>query len=273
MSESDKKKSSNNFTQSATGLAVDLIKSVPVSDDAKNKAGDEIGKTLVTLTKAINVALTPVSLTIFGYERIKDFVSVTLKDKLKKVPEENIVPPKGNIVGPALENLKYLEDTPDELSLKNMYANLIANSINKDTKDIIHPAFVDIIKQLDHKDILILEEMRNQKLIGFISIKRKHEDIKQGKSIVFNFLLNNKFNATVNFDGEMLNSALENFERLKIIKIREGEYYTNNAIYDEISNESTYKHAKEKLGEFFEESKGMIEITTLGQRFLKVCTD
>ncbi|HEQ1856640.1 TPA: DUF4393 domain-containing protein [Providencia alcalifaciens] len=273
MSESDKKKNSNDFTQSATGLAVDLIKSVPVSNDAKNKAGDEIGKTLVTLTKAINVALTPVSLTIFGYERIKDFVSVTLKEKLKKVPKENIVPPKGNIVGPALENLKYLEDTPDELSLKNMYANLIANSINKDTKDIIHPAFVDIIKQLDHKDTLILEEMRNQPLIGFITIKRKHGDIKLGTTVVLKFLLNNKFNATVNFEGEIINSTLENLERLKIIKIREGEYYTNNTVYEEIHNESTYKKVKEELGEFFEESKGIIEITTLGQRFLKICTD
>ncbi|MEQ4666426.1 DUF4393 domain-containing protein [Providencia huaxiensis] len=273
MSESEQKKKPNDFTQSATGLAIDLVKSVPLNDEAKNKAGDEIGKTLVTLTKAINVALTPVSLTIFGYEKIKDFVNITLKEKLKQVPKENIVPPKGNIVGPALDNLKYLEDTPDELLLKNMYANLIANSINKDTKDIIHPAFVDIIKQLDSNDVSLLEALKAQELIGFITLKEKGINFESGTVTHIKYLLNNKLNATVGYNIKNINSCLENLERLKIIIINHGDYFIDDTTYNEIRTEGTYKKFKLNLGENLVEEKSSIDITTFGKRFLEVCTD
>ncbi|HAT3807774.1 TPA: DUF4393 domain-containing protein [Morganella morganii] len=261
-------------TQSATGLAVDLIKSVPLDESTKNTAGGEIGKTIVTLTKAINVALSPVSLTIFGYEKIKGFIETTLKEKLSKIPEENIIHPKGNVVGPALENLKYLDENEEDLSIKNMYANLIANAINKETKDSIHPAFVDIIKQLENNDVMILEAMRVQNAIAFIRIKKKRpSDEGSGELIVMKYVFNNEIVQSVEFNPNSLYSSIENLERLKLITVSDDRFFTDDTLYEKIRNEPTYLSLKTKLQEYFHESLGMVEISTLGQRFLSVCTD
>ncbi|HCR3184436.1 TPA: DUF4393 domain-containing protein [Morganella morganii] len=270
----DNNDSVKKVTQSATGLAVDLIKSVPLDESTKNTAGGEIGKTIVTLTKAINVALTPVSLTIFGYEKIKGFIETTLKEKLSKVPEENIIPPKGNIVGPALENLKYLDENKEDLSIKNMYANLIANAINKETKDSIHPAFVDIIKQLENNDVMLLEAMRVQNAIAFIRVERTlPSDKGAGELVVIKYLFNNEIGKSVNFNLNSLYSSIENLERLKLITVNDSRFFTDDSLYEKIRSGSTYLSLKAELKESFHERLGMVEITTLGQRFLSVCTD
>lgn len=79
-----------------------VAKAVPVYQDALQPAAQEIGKALQTVAKTVHVALAPVSALVWGYEQIKDFVSVKVADRLKNVPPENIVTPKPNVAGPAL---------------------------------------------------------------------------------------------------------------------------------------------------------------------------
>ena len=65
-----------------------------------------------------------------------------VKEKLSSVPEENIVPPTPRIAVPTLQNASITE----EVDIRELYANLLANSMNKVVKDGIHPAYVEIIK-------------------------------------------------------------------------------------------------------------------------------
>jgi len=63
-----------------------------------------------------------------------------------KTPPDQIVVPKPNVAGPALEALRY---TWHEETLSDLYANLLAaSSMDKSTADGAHPAFVEIIRQL-----------------------------------------------------------------------------------------------------------------------------
>ncbi|MDX4947151.1 DUF4393 domain-containing protein [Providencia manganoxydans] len=270
MVESNDKKSSNNG-QSLVNLAVDLAKSVPLDENSKNIAGHELGKTVVTLTKAINLVLSPLAGTVYGYEKIHDFVIKTLQGKLNKVPKENVIPPKGNIVGPALESLKFLDDTQNDMLLKNMYANLIASAINKDKEESVHPAFVEVINQLDSKDISLLEAFRKQTSIPFIRIYSRSAPDSLGQSILLRYLFHKEIRSQI--EHFSLNSSIDNLERLKLITVYSEHYYTDDTLYDEMRTCETYTSAQMTLGQRFVESKGMVEITAFGTKFLHSCTD
>lgn len=88
------------------------MKAVPVYQDVVQPAAQEIGKVLKTLVMAVRVALSSASALVWGYEQIEDFVSTKVADRLKNVPPENIVTPKLNVAGPALESLRYTGHEP-----------------------------------------------------------------------------------------------------------------------------------------------------------------
>ena len=98
-----------------TGVA----KAVPVYQDVVQPAAQELGKALQTVAKTVHIALAPVSALVWGYDQVKEFVSTKVADRLKNVPPENIVSPKPNVAGPALESLRY---TGHESSLSDLYA-------------------------------------------------------------------------------------------------------------------------------------------------------
>lgn len=51
-----------------------LVKAVPVYDDLVKPAAREVGKSLETIAKTINLILSPLRATIWGYEQITGFV-------------------------------------------------------------------------------------------------------------------------------------------------------------------------------------------------------
>jgi len=58
---------------------------------------------------------------------------------------EKIVTPDPSIAGSIIEALKL---TVEKESLRELYSNLLAKSMNIDTAQNAHPAFVEILKQL-----------------------------------------------------------------------------------------------------------------------------
>ena len=115
-----------NVVDAVTGVA----KAVPVYQDILQPAAQELGKALQTVAKTVHIALAPVGALVWGYDQLKDFVSTKVADRLKNVPPENIVTPKPNVAGPVLESLRY---TGHEPSLSDLYANLLAASMDKST--------------------------------------------------------------------------------------------------------------------------------------------
>jgi hypothetical protein len=129
--------------------AADAIKgiaqTVPVYQDVLQPAAQEIGMALQTVAKTIHIALAPVAALAWGYDTIKDFVSTRVAEKLKHVPLSNIKTPEPHVVGPALEALRY---TGHQEALRELYANLLATSLDAETCRNAHPSFVDMIKNM-----------------------------------------------------------------------------------------------------------------------------
>jgi len=140
----------------STAMAVaEILKAAPVYQDLLQPAAKQLGQSLETVTKTLNIVLAPIAVMVWGYETVRASVIAKVADRLKDVPPEKITTPPANIAGPTMEALRYVGDNDE---LQQLYANLLAASINTDTRDAAHPAFVEIIRQLspDEARMLIL---------------------------------------------------------------------------------------------------------------------
>src|SRR3990167_5011739 len=95
--------SEENKIRDVVDAVTGVAKAVPVYQDIVQPAAQELGKAIQTVAKIVHIALAPVSALVWGYDQLKDFVSTKVADCLKNVPPENIVTPKPNVAGPALE--------------------------------------------------------------------------------------------------------------------------------------------------------------------------
>ena len=68
---------------------------------------------------------------------------------------------------PALQAISYSMDSEE---LRNMYANLLAKAMNVDEKDKVHPAFVELIKQMAPREALILDGIFKSPLTPLIDL-------------------------------------------------------------------------------------------------------
>ncbi|EMI2315278.1 DUF4393 domain-containing protein [Providencia rettgeri] len=255
--------------------SVDVIKSVPIDEDAKTQIGKEMGKTFITVTKAVNIALTPLSMIVYGYDNIQEFIENKLASKLKEVPPENIVTPKASVVAGAIESLKYLDDSEGDLALKDMYASLIANAINIKTNSKIHPAFAEIIKQLDPLDVKLLEYLKehsNSYTIYYTFLKvrqRLGQDL--GELTICKWLLMDDAMRIFDHDTQKLGSSIENLIRLQLIRSEESRWQVETLGYESIRNGVLYNSYRNLYGENnISDTRGFLEITNFGDNFISV---
>lgn len=252
-----------------------LVKAVPVYEDMVQPVAKQLGKTLETVGKAINMALSPISGLVWGFENIQVFLSTKLVDRLKDVPPEDIITPKPNVAGPAIEALRY---TGHEETLSDMYANLLAASMDKNTANGAHPAFVEIIKQLtpdEAKIVALFEPNRAFPLLNVrASYKVETEEKKGGRVRLSHFsLLGEK--AGVEFVS-LTPAYLDNLCRLGLADfLGAGVHYTAPGVYDQLESHPDVLALKKEI-EAESEMQCEIEqtglsITELGKQFANVC--
>ena len=253
-----------------TGVA----KAVPVYQDVLQPAAQEIGLALQTITKAVHVALAPVSALVWGYDQIKDFVSTKVAERLRNVPPENIVPPKPNVAGPALESLRY---TGHESSLSDLYANLLAASMDKTTASGAHPAFVEIIRQLTPDEAklvgLFIHPMPFPLLDVRWAYKNPTPDRSGGQVVLVNFSILGQV-ARLEFP-DLTPMYIDNLCRLGLADVPEIFEYTAKGVYDPLENAPEVLRAKGKIEgnpdwSCTVQRKGL-RISELGKLFAKTC--
>jgi len=121
--------------------------------DALQPAAKQIGKSLETVFQLFNVGLAPFRAAAWSGEQLEEYVKNEIAPKLAYRPPENIVPPDTHIAVPTVIALTY---TYEQDELREMYANLLANAMDCDTKDDIHPSFVEVIRQLTPTEAQLL---------------------------------------------------------------------------------------------------------------------
>lgn len=125
------------------------------------------GEILELIPRAIRAALAPVEEWILHKEYQVKKVDKLLKEKLKNIPPEQIESPEPYIAVPALQAISYCMDNNE---LRDMYANLLASSMNKIVRDGVHPSYVEIIRQLCPDEAKILRHIAMEEYIPTISV-------------------------------------------------------------------------------------------------------
>jgi hypothetical protein len=233
-------------------------------------AAQELGKALTTLGKAINVALAPLSLTVWGYERIADYLRTRLEEKLSSVAPEKITAPPTNVAGPALEAMRFTGDTPQ---LREMYASLLATAMNADTAGVAHPAFVEIIKQLNQDEAKILAALANRRYRPVINVFARLK-AQQSKTLATRCQSMLDEEAGIS-RPDLFPTYIDNLIRLGLVEIPDGQHLTQPGIYDQLlaskpivdliaEINATETHTAEVERRF-------LRLRSLGEQFVAIC--
>ena len=200
-------------------------------------------------------------------------VKQEIENKMLKIPKDKLIFPPINIIGPAMEGLKY---NLNEDKLKEMFANLITNSCNSDFSEKVHPRFVEILKQLSSNDALLLKEFCMQQLsisYPIAKIRLKESNSTSGKELFTNYFICEQLN--INFEN--MSSIISNLESLGIIEVNYLSYLTDEHKYDKFYNTEFYKNYKQQkevnTNYKLELQKGVVKITPLGKSFIETCVE
>lgn len=270
MSEQDSGGAGENKTRDVIDAVTTLVQAVPIYQDVAQPAAREIGKALGTVAKTVNMALAPIGVLVWGYEQLQGFIAGKVADRLKNVPPEDIITPKPNVAGPAMDALRYAghEDT-----LSDMYANLLASAMDRSTAKAAHPAFVEIIKQLTPDEARILSLFTSQGAYPVINLMNVRSDGGGGYEWIVHFCHLGKM---CGLDDEgPVPAYLDNFCRLGLMAIPPGLYLTADGVYNELENDPVILRSA-KLIEQDPARKHRIDrlairTTELGRQFIEAC--
>lgn len=251
------------------GQAKDVLGKV--YDDAAHPTVRSLGNTLSLLPRTIGVWLGKWEKWIINGEESIRLTAEAVKEKAKQVPEEKLAEPEPYVALPAIQQLSYCYDSE---ALRDMYANLLLSSMNTDTKALVHPAFVDIIKQLTPDEAKLLKSLEVSS--GYVPVMDLELDLGKGNGripILRNYSVAGR---GVCENPEQICSYLENLDRLKIIELYNDIHVMDDGKYDDIRNDPYYKlragiHTSGEIK--VHEKKRAFRITDFGIMFIKTCVD
>lgn len=248
----------------------DIAKAVPVYQDAIQPAAKEAGKSLLLVTRAVNAALIPVEGLVWGVEKIRDFVRDRVASKLKDVPPEDVQQPKPHVAVPAIEALRY---TGAESDLAELYANLLATSMDKVTAYRAHPGFVDMIKNMSPDEARIMTYLATSGDQPLINIKAIQKE-SGGFRIVHRHLSLLGLKASCQH-FPLAATYIDNLVRLGLIEIPAMRRFKSDEPYTEIEDHPQVKKILEQLRKVdthtIEVEKLKLELTDLGSQFIRSC--
>lgn len=240
--------------------------------DLVRPSAQPIGTMISLLPRTIRLGLSRWEKWVINGEESLRLTATALSEKVERIPEEKQCEPEPYIAVPAIQQLSYCYDSD---VLRNMYATLLASSMNLDLKWSVHPGFVDIIKQLTPDEAKILNHLPKSphKIIAIADLVHDY-----GQGIQANVLRNVTIPELYSIcdHPENMSSYLDNFERLKLIAIENGKSVTNLSAYESIESLPILQKAKGILlpeGQHYELSKKIFYITDFGASFIKCCIE
>lgn len=255
------------------GAVGDAIKTAPTFyEDALQPTVQETGKILALIPQTIEAALLP--LRQWNIEREYKFAETKklLEYKLQNVEPEKIVTPEAYVAVPAIQAISYSMDSEE---LRNLYANLLAKAMNSDTKDQVHPSFVEIIKQLSPIDSLVFKTIIEREANPLIDLVYE----KHVSGHIFPVATQTLFTNITDINIapiEIVGVSIDNLIKQSLISINGDNSYTDLTIYDNILNSQFYleqqrKHLDTPDGFTFSHVKRMIKKSNLGLAFYDIC--
>lgn len=241
-----------------------------VYSDAVHPTMKAVGNIVALPFQAIDAALSKPRLWVLERQYNFERTRIILAEKLKDVSPDKIVPPDNYVAVPALQQISYCFDSDE---LRNMYANLLAASMQSDKKWGIHPAFVDIIKQLTPDEAKILKEIPPD-MYTYLPVLDVR--IKDKNGVGFNVIYSNYSDIAEKICDYPQNicAYLENLDRLKLIELDKDAFLTNNEVYDNLKQSPRIQKITSRVlagDKVYDFKYGCFRLTSFGLSFVKMC--
>lgn len=245
------------------GVAVEIYK------DLGRPVLQPIGEILGFLPRTLKLTLSGWEKWLINGEESIRLTAVAIQEKLEKIPQEKLVEPEPYVAIPAMQQLSYCQNSE---GLRDMYANLLVASMNSDTKWDVHPAFVDIIKQLTPDEAKYLKslpgEIMNIHPIIDVGISLS-DDAKGTNPIISNFT---NYNINQLEHPEQICSYIDNLVRLKLIEIPPERHIVDQTVYKAIEEDPLIQEPIKIEGVKirYHYKHKYFRLTNLGREFKKV---
>lgn len=262
-----------NKIRDAADAVKGVLEAVPIYEDALQPAAKQIGTSLETVAKAIHVALAPVSALVWGYDKIRVYLADILPEKLKNVPPEQIISPSPTIAGPVLEALRF---SAHESSLREMYANLLATSMDENTARNAHPAFVESIRQItpdEARIIQLLERRQSSPMITIgVGFKMLNPVDVHSEHLPHFSLIAEEAGCS---HPDLWPAYLTNLSRLGLVETHLGSLMGSDAAYKALRGHPTVAKLVSAINEagigYGTSRDEFLQLTAFGQQFCKAC--
>ena len=244
----------------------DTLKTAPtLYEDALQPTVQEVGKFVARIPRAINAAFSGLDQWILNKEYAIDETKKLLEKKLENVDPDKIVEPESYVAVPAIQAISYSMNSEE---LRNLYANLFAKAMNSDTKDSVHPSFVEIIKQLSPTDAIIFKTIFESKYTPLIDLS-----IETCTSVHDYYTYNISWITLYNY--QEVRMSLDNLLRLGLIEIPFNITYGDDTIYELVRKTDSYIQITDKLQSInhhrLNENKKYLKCTEFSILFYKIC--
>jgi len=266
MEENENKPDSN--VKSTIDAVTGLVKQIPIYQDTLQPSAKQVGQSLETVTKTVNIALAPIKALVWGYEKIEEFIVDSVSKKLKNVSKENILSPPPQVAGPAVEALRFTGHDPN---LRELYANLLATAMDKETAHKAHPGFIEIIKNMVADEAIIMQCFISQLEYPIMDINASLKNGLKGYTTEFANYSNLDKACTVQRPG-LLPNYIDNLCRLGLLEIPPAVKLITPGTYDPLENDPDVLEFKQKIeqdGRTVSFLHKFVQITTFGRQFIE----
>lgn len=206
----------------------------------------------------------------FMYKRIKECeykiveIDKELEKKYNMIPDENKTEPRTNILGPAVDVLKY---NLEEKHIKEMFVNLISKDLDKTQQSKVLPSYIEIVKQLSEKDAEMLKLFAEKRKV-VLPVMKLTIKAEKGYSYISNDLILVPEIITNEYDN-LEGIVIDNLDRLKLIETTFSEHIANTSIYSNLFNSLNFSDELKEKG--IDYKKGLLKITDFGKNFIDIC--
>ena len=205
-----------------------------------------------------------------SYQKNIEAYKQELEDKVKKIPQENLIEPDFHTAYEALENSKSC--ITDE-ELRKMFVNLISSSMNSTTSDSVHPSFASIIKQMSVLDAKVLMTFKFRKDHPILELRER--DTHGGyQTVMTNFFIYITLNENEQIDLNItqIQNSISNLDRLGLVDVDYSKRLTNEQCYSDLEENANRLYEGHSVAvENRMMQRGIVFLTPLGESFIRVC--
>ena len=240
------------------------------------EAGRNIARAAQTVTALVNNCLLPIAAVNYGFERgrryFQDRFHEDFARKVESIPPENLQEPKASIASQILQGLTFAHE---EVELKELYLNLLKQSMDSRVSNQAHPAYVEILRQITSEEARLLNGiLQSDGLLPIVEIRRNVNPTGGYQVLKSNIM--SAFDTTTKKPVVIadLSAKVDNWCRLGLITVSYERHLTDERLYDWVKGWPEYVElvSPHPDGEAFPKN-GVLTVTSFGKAFARAVAD